>query len=166
MIVRVWNKNIFKHSEKLKGDLIEIEPDSYVEMEEDDAHLFLGQFTPIVKRADGTTDPKSHKKLKIEYIEKPKYQLNPLICHATGQVAKSEAELREMNERYKHLLYKDEKLETKASEDIKGILTRLEESEKEKEDLKKKMDEILATLAEMTPKKRRKKDQEMEEIHE
>jgi hypothetical protein len=68
MKVRVVNDNTYPYSEKFKGADINIDPGKYVEMERDEAVLFLGQFNSIERDVDGRPHPKSYKKLRIEKI--------------------------------------------------------------------------------------------------
>jgi hypothetical protein len=132
MQVRVWNDNDHPHSEKYKGDKLEIAPHGYIEMDQDEANQFLGQYTPIVRRGDGTPDPRFFKRLRIECLgKKAATPPNPLMFHATGQIAKSIEELKELQGHYRHLMIKedgDEKLDglAKENEDLKARLERLE----------------------------------------
>lgn len=121
MLVKVWNDNDYPHKEKLKGDLIEIPAHEFVTLEDDDAHLFLGQYTSPVKKGDGTFDERFFKKLRIEFPEKKKVSVDPLMFHATGQVASSPEELKELQKQFSHLLYKDEKLEAAKSDKLTAL---------------------------------------------
>ncbi len=66
LIVKVWNKNSYPYSEKFKDQPITIEANSYVEMDYDEAVLFMGTFRTPVKMKDGRQDPKSYKWLEID----------------------------------------------------------------------------------------------------
>jgi hypothetical protein len=68
MKVQVVNDNTYPYTEEFKGQKITIEPKGHVEMERDDAVLFLGTFSPISYDVDGNPHPKSYKKLKIVEI--------------------------------------------------------------------------------------------------
>lgn len=68
MIVKVWNDNIHPFKQKFKGDVVTIEPKQFIKMDDSDARLFLGEFSPILRDADGAPDPKGFKKLRIEEI--------------------------------------------------------------------------------------------------
>jgi hypothetical protein len=64
--IKVWNDNVYAYEEKFKGDMIRIEPKTYVEMDYDEAILFKGTFAPIKRRGDGTFDPRSFKKIRLD----------------------------------------------------------------------------------------------------
>jgi hypothetical protein len=72
MKVKVVNYNSYPYEEEFKGDKIKIAPNGHVEMDRDDAVLFLGQFNSIVRDVDGNPHPKSFKRLRIENIEEKK----------------------------------------------------------------------------------------------
>lgn len=96
MKAKVWNDNIYPYSEKFKGDLIKIEPNSFIEMDYDEAVMFLGTFSSIVRDADGQATQASWKKLRIEPMGKPSdnvIKADPNKCIACGKVLSSQAEL-------------------------------------------------------------------------
>jgi hypothetical protein len=98
-LVRVWNDNKYDHKEKFKGDIVIIPAGGYVEMNRDDAVLFKGQFTPMIKNKGGREDPMGFKKIRIDY--NPKEIVEDVVtkaeqattCQACGFVAKSNAGL-------------------------------------------------------------------------
>jgi len=63
---KLYNRNGFDHKEMFQGKEIMIHANSHIVMDYDAAQSFLGQFTPVVTRKDGTTDPKFHKRLEID----------------------------------------------------------------------------------------------------
>jgi len=66
MKVKVWNDNEHPYTEKYRGDQVTIAAKKYVEMELEDAIMFMGQCSPRVLNADGRDDPKGFKKLRRE----------------------------------------------------------------------------------------------------
>jgi len=70
MNVKVWNKNDHDFKETFKGDLIEIKAHDYVEMDYEEAVIFLGKATPIIKMKSGLQDPRSFKRLWISDEDK------------------------------------------------------------------------------------------------
>ena len=68
--VKVWNRNTYDYSEEFRGKKITIPASDFIEMAYDEAVLFLGSFTPIVRKGDGTFDPRSFKKLEIDKDDK------------------------------------------------------------------------------------------------
>lgn len=72
---RVWNDGLKPYSEQFKDGLVTIQPKSYVEMEEHDAHLFLGQFTGI--KRDGTGADKITKPLRYERLKVDEKEVSP-----------------------------------------------------------------------------------------
>jgi ribosomal protein L37AE/L43A len=63
---KLYNRNSFDHKEMFQGKQIVVPANSFIMMDYDAAQQFMGQFTPVVKLKDGTTDPKFHKKLEID----------------------------------------------------------------------------------------------------
>lgn len=70
MKVKVHNDNIHPYSEEFKGEKIHIEAKKWIEMERDEAIMFLGTFNSIIRDVDGNPSPKSYKKLRIEEPKK------------------------------------------------------------------------------------------------
>lgn len=70
MKVKVWNDSEYDWTEPFKGEKITIKSKQFIEMDESDAVDFRGQFPGYLKLADGTQDPKTMKKIRIE---KPKH---------------------------------------------------------------------------------------------
>lgn len=68
MDVKIWNDNVHPYKEKFKGVEIKIDPKTFIKMEREEAVLFLGQFSSIVRDADGAPHPLGFKKLRIEEI--------------------------------------------------------------------------------------------------
>jgi hypothetical protein len=68
--VKVWNDNFHPYEEKFQGTFIRIEPHKCIEMDYDQAVLFLGTFIGFKRKKDGTQDPKSFKKLRIDAEDK------------------------------------------------------------------------------------------------
>jgi hypothetical protein len=96
MRAKVWNDNIYPYSEKFKGDLIKIEPNSFIEMDYDEAIMFKGTFSSIVRDADGHPKQESWKKIRVEPIGNPVdavIKTDPNKCLACGKVLGSQAEL-------------------------------------------------------------------------
>lgn len=69
MNVKVWNDSSeFDWSESFKGEQITIPKGKFIEMELYEANDFRGQFSPIKLLGDGTQDPKSLKKIRVERL--------------------------------------------------------------------------------------------------
>jgi len=68
--VKVRNLNVHPFEQKYQGKLIHLGPmgaaDDFVEMEYEDAIVFLGMFSPFKMDNKGQHDPKFYKMLKIE----------------------------------------------------------------------------------------------------
>jgi len=69
--VRVYNDNDVVHRERFKGVDYSIKPGEFIEMEDEDAVLLLGQFRSIVKMKSGLQTKESMKILRMVPIEKP-----------------------------------------------------------------------------------------------
>lgn len=96
MRAKVWNDNIYPYTERFKGDIIKIEPKSFIEMDYDEAVLFRGTFSSIVRDADGQPKQESYKMIRIEPLGNPVdnvVKTDPNKCLACGKVLGSQAEL-------------------------------------------------------------------------
>ena len=83
MMVKVWNDNIHDFKQKFRDDVIFIPAKGFVELEEDDAHNFVCQYSPPVVDASGVQKPESYKMLKIERDgSENKLKLDPWTCQA------------------------------------------------------------------------------------
>ena len=132
MLVKVWNDNIHPYREMFRNQEIVIEAGSFIEMDEDEALYFEGTFVFPRKNEQGVPDPLFFKKIRREAT--PPVEVDPLLCHANGQTAKSDAEFKELVGAFKHLLVKDDSAEAertkalkKENKDLKSRLERLEE---------------------------------------
>lgn len=65
-VVKVRNLNVHPFEQKYQGKLISIAPGEFVQMEWEDAVVFLGMFSPFKMDNKGQHDPKFYKMLKIE----------------------------------------------------------------------------------------------------
>lgn len=113
--VKVWNDNDYPHQEMYKGETIRIAPKSSIEMDYEEAMQFAGQFTPIVKQADGRDDPRHFKKIRVE---KPAQVLKDdpsMICHANGKRASTPEELQALLSEFAHLRANDPEAEKAAA---------------------------------------------------
>ena len=93
---KVWNDNIYPYSERFKGDLIEIPPRSFIEMDYDEAIMFRGTFSSIVRDADGQAKQSSWKMIRVEPLGNPVdnvIKADPNKCQACGKVLSNQAEL-------------------------------------------------------------------------
>lgn len=96
MKVKVRNLNEYPYKEDFRDQKIHIEAGGYIEMEDDEAILFLGQFSPIKVDGDGKALPVSYKKLKIEYPGNLPYESKETkdhTCVGCGFEAQSTKEL-------------------------------------------------------------------------
>ena len=105
-LARVYNDNVHPHTEVFKEKTISIAPKSYVEMDYDDAIEFKCQFTPIKTDGEKNPLPSSFKMIRVVPVEAVETHV-PLVCHATGKVASSPAELALMNAEHIGLLEAD-----------------------------------------------------------
>lgn len=137
MLVTVRNLNVHEYREKFRGAEIVIPAEGSIEMDEDEALYFLQAFTMPAKDSQGRPDPKFFKKLTIEYPPDHKVEVDPLVCHATGQKAGSVEELTRMVLQLSDRLVKDEDAESfsrkadkslkKENESLKARIQALEE---------------------------------------
>lgn len=95
MKVRVWNDNEFTHKEKLRDEPVEIPAKRFVLMEEDDAIIFRGQYTPILVDYDGQPMKQSYKMIRIERItdETPVKAAEEHVCMSCGSKHESVSSL-------------------------------------------------------------------------
>lgn len=99
-MVRVWNDNVYEHTERFRGAMVTIPAGKFIEMPAEDAVLFKSQFTPIIRGKSGVDDPRGFKKIRIEYNPQPivedvvaKHEQS-LTCQACGFVAKTDKDLK------------------------------------------------------------------------
>jgi hypothetical protein len=96
--VRVYNRNKFPYKEKFKDEHILIAPGAFIEMDEDDAHMFKGSFSSPVLGVNGEHLPEGFKMIEIVRgadvkDEAPKAKAHQcLACKYTGS---SEGDLNE-----------------------------------------------------------------------
>ena len=96
MKAKVWNDNIYPYTEKFKGDEIYIPAGKFVEMDYDEAIMFKGTFSPIVRDADNQPTQQSWKKIRVEAMGNPVDAVikeDPNKCQACGKVLSNQAEL-------------------------------------------------------------------------
>ena len=149
---KVWNDNIHPYDEKFKGRDVVIEPKSFIEMDLDEAHQFLGTMGKAPKKkGDGTPDERCFKMLRIEaetlYPEAP---VNPLVIHAEGTTAANQAEFNARLKQFEHMLAKSD---DKIGEDKAAAL------QSEVDELK---EQVAALLAEKSSKRGRPRKSEEE----
>lgn len=114
MIVRVYNDNKYEHREEFRDEDIIIPAGGYIEMEREDAVLFLGQlFTPKFSKHGLQTD-RSKKKLRIDETvvrpgAKPEKAGETFKCQACNKDFKSKAGLQShIRTHHKHLMVDDD----------------------------------------------------------
>ena len=69
MTARVWNDNVHPYEEEFNREIIHIPAKSYIDMEENDAKLFVRKFVKPVLDGGGTQKPESYKMLRLEMID-------------------------------------------------------------------------------------------------
>jgi len=69
-MIKVQNNNEYDYNEKYKGQMISIKAHSFVEMDYEEAVIFLGKAVPIIRLKNGLQDPKSYKMLLISDEDK------------------------------------------------------------------------------------------------
>lgn len=85
MLVRVYNDNVYPYKEKFKGNWIEIQPKSFVEMDHNEASLFLGTMPGNIQvGANGLQKPESYKMLRIQkdWTVADAPEVKKYVCHA------------------------------------------------------------------------------------
>jgi len=96
MRAKVHNDNIYPYRERFKGDMIEIAPKSFIEMDYEEAIDFRGTFNSIVRDADGQPKAESYKMIRVEPLGNPSdaaVKADPNKCQACGKVLKNQMEL-------------------------------------------------------------------------
>lgn len=122
--VKVWNDNQYPHTEKFKGKEITIQPGEFVEMEWEEAIEFKGQFTPIMVRGDGTHDPRSFKKIRVDRPDVMPF-VDETVCHANGQRAASHEELAALVAQFSHLRASDPEAEKLAAKSANSEIAKM-----------------------------------------
>lgn len=96
MRAKVWNDNIYPHKEYFKGETFIIPPQSFIEMDYDEAILFRGQFSSIRRDADGQPTKESFKMIRIEPMGSPADNAtkpDPNKCQACAKTFANQGEL-------------------------------------------------------------------------
>lgn len=87
MLVRVYNDNTYPFTQVFKGDRIHIPAKKFIEMEDDEAVMFRGTYSPILVDGANNHLPESYKMIRIVY---PKDYVNDkptdkFKCQACGK---------------------------------------------------------------------------------
>ncbi len=114
--VKVWNDNVHPHREKYQDEWIEIPSGGFIEMDWEDGIQFRGQFTGIKLLGDDTPDPRGFKMIRVEAPKEPIFKEMPLVCHANGQQAVTQADLAGLLEKFAHMRAPTQEVETKVPE--------------------------------------------------
>ena len=88
MLVKVVNDNVHPYKERFRDQEIYIQPKGSIEMDINDAHLFLGTMPPNIEvDANGIQKPTSYKMLRIERPgdAKPVETTKKFICMKDGK---------------------------------------------------------------------------------
>jgi hypothetical protein len=73
--VKVHNRNIYPLVERFKGSTIKIEANSFMEMDYDEAMIFMGQFHPMQFDKGGVQKPESYKWIEIDKEDEERVKL-------------------------------------------------------------------------------------------
>lgn len=82
-LYRVYNDNVHPFQQEYNGDMIKIPPKQYVEMEREDAKVFMGMYYPMKLDAMDQQDPRSYKMLRLVPPEGFEAENKP-TCHICG----------------------------------------------------------------------------------
>ena len=95
MLVKVVNDNVHPYRENFRGQDIYIEPKGSIQMDINDAHLFLGSMPANIEiDANGIQKPTSYKMLRIEKPSDAKPQVSKsFVCMRDGKEFPSQAAL-------------------------------------------------------------------------
>lgn len=113
-MVKVWNDNIYPHTETFKGEVITIPPGEHIVMEWEEAIEFKGQFTGMKLLGNDTPDPRGFKKIRVDRPSEPIFKEAPLVNPATGEKFLTKAELEESLKQFAHLRVTDADAEAQA----------------------------------------------------
>lgn len=102
--VKVWNKNVFDHEEKFKGDVIKIPAGGFIKMDRNEAVEFKSQFKQPVFLKGGVPDKEHLKMIVLEPIDDTIEEVtkDTFLCQKCGFEAGSNAGLK-AHIRAKHL---------------------------------------------------------------
>lgn len=149
-LVKVWNDNVHPFTQEFKNGTIKIPPKEFVEMDYEEAIEFKSKFSPISVNGDGVPLPESYKMIRVERPKiTPTADLS-LVNHATGERAATKEELEAMLREHRHLLVKDDDLDSSGP-------SRLEIAQAKNAELEARLEAIEAMLAAQAPKKAAKK---------
>jgi len=91
-LAKVWNDHTKEYKEKFREDMIVIPPKGYVEMDQSEARIFMGQFVPIKMLDSG--EPLNPKMLRLEIIQDNKPVPVKLVCQMCKEEFQTEKSLK------------------------------------------------------------------------
>lgn len=97
-LVRVINQNVHPFTQEFRGEKISLaakgKGKNFIDMEHDDAILFVGQFSPVKMDYDNKPLPESYKMLDIVPLDgQPEEMEEKFICQQCRQEFSSQEEL-------------------------------------------------------------------------
>lgn len=109
--VKVWNDNVFDHSEKFKGEALKIPAGGFIEMDHEEAYEFAAQFSGMPEKDFQGDVRKFHKKIRVDTASLHLVTVPTFVNQVTGQVFASQAELDASLAVFKDRAVKDEDLD-------------------------------------------------------
>lgn len=92
-LVDVVNRNTHPFNATFKGDKISIPAGGKIKMDHEDAVVFLGEKSPILRDGNDQQKPESYKRLFIEGVVALGTDQAKFTCHMDGKVFDSKAAL-------------------------------------------------------------------------
>lgn len=105
-LVKVWNDNVHVFKQKFRGDMVEIPPKSFIEMDWADAHSFKSKGSPM--EFDGMGQPKAESFKMIRVEGQPDFQDKVMAfkSHIDGSLHLTAEALEDHDRQFKHLQYR------------------------------------------------------------
>ena len=136
MKVRVWNDNKYDFRSKFRDKEVKIASGDYITMEYDDAKLFKYDYHPIKLDHDGRQKAESFKIIRLELPKNGQEgvfgESDPLMNHATGEVATSAQDLEAQTNSQLHLMVDDEEVEKRVKAQTEELVNKRVSEELEK----------------------------------
>jgi len=125
--VKVWNDNVHPFQQKFRDETVKIGAKAFVWMDQDDAVMFAGSFSPPVLGVDGEHRPEGFKMIRIERTKdappstKPeKTELDAQVCMVCRYQAANEKDFEEHGKTHASQALKDEAAEAEIKTRRKG----------------------------------------------
>jgi hypothetical protein len=87
--VQVWNDNVHPFTQRFKGEKVTIAAQSWIWMDQDEAHQFEGSFSPPILDVDGNGKAEGFKMIRVVKAEGAPAEDKPKSAQAQANVCQA-----------------------------------------------------------------------------